>query len=161
MLLDAYQVVGSSGLPKLERSKAKEPSPRKWLGRGAGRSAAKIRGAGGSAGEGVAPHSFPRKGPPRSTPSSTPNFRSTLPSTLPSYFLDFPVSLFCSRLPGSQLLQTPRPATEPRNPETPKVHFESPKHVILDPPKKRPQKSIKMSKSQLKCPKEGLLGHFH
>ena len=28
--------------------------------------------------------------------------RSTLPSTLPSYFLDFPVSLFCSRPPGSQ-----------------------------------------------------------
>ena len=36
-----------------------------------------------------------------STPSSTPNFRSTLPSTLPSYFLGFPVSLFCSRPPGS------------------------------------------------------------
>ena len=34
-----------------------------------------------------------------STPSSTPNFRSTLPSTLPSYFLDFPISLFCSRPP--------------------------------------------------------------
>ena len=32
-------------------------------GEGAGKSAAKIRGAGGSAGEGAAPHSFPRKAP--------------------------------------------------------------------------------------------------
>ena len=45
--------------------------------------------------------------PPRSTlastPASTPNFRSTPPSTLPSHFLDFLVSLFCSRPAGSQL----------------------------------------------------------
>ena len=44
--------------------------------------------------------------PPRSTLASTlastPSFRSSLPSTLPSYFLDFPVSLFCSRPPRSQ-----------------------------------------------------------
>ena len=40
-----------------------------------------------------------------STPSSTPNFRSTLPGTLLSYFLGFPVSLFCSRPPGSQPLK--------------------------------------------------------
>ena len=49
-----------------------------------------------------------KESPPRSTlastPASTPNFRSTLPSTLPSHFLDFPVSLFCSRPPGSQPL---------------------------------------------------------
>ena len=37
-----------------------------------------------------------------STPSSAPNFRNSLPSTLPSHFPDFPVSLFCSRPPGSQ-----------------------------------------------------------
>ena len=79
---------------------------RKETGEGAGKSAAKIRGAGGSAGEGAAPHSCPRKAPPRSTlastPASTPSFRSTLPSTLPSFFSGFPVSLFCSRPSGSQ-----------------------------------------------------------
>ena len=69
-------------------------------GEGAGKNAAKIRGAGGSAGEGAAPHSFRRKPPLASTPASTPDFRSTLPSSLPSHFLDFPVSLFCRGVPS-------------------------------------------------------------
>ena len=47
--------------------------------------------------------------PPRSTlastPTTTPKFRSTLLSALPNHFWDFPVSLFCSRPPGSQVLQ--------------------------------------------------------
>ena len=38
-----------------------------------------------------------------STPASTPNFSSILPSTFPSHFLDCPVSLFCSKPPGSQM----------------------------------------------------------
>ena len=60
-------------------------------GEGAGKSAEKIRCAGGSAGEGAAPHSFPRK-----SPSSTLNFRSTLPST-PAIFL---VSPFLKSIAG-------------------------------------------------------------
>ena len=55
---------------------------------------------GGSACEGGIPWKGMRSSTLASTPSSTPSFRSTLPSTLPSYLLEFPVSLFCSRLPG-------------------------------------------------------------
>ena len=72
---------------------------------GAGKSAAKIRGAAGSAGEGAAPHSFPRKTPsqhPRQHSLQHPEFSQHSPQLFSSYFLGFPVSLFCSRLPGSQ-----------------------------------------------------------
>ena len=66
-------------------------------------------------------------------------------------------------------LQKARPATEPRNPETRKVHFKVRKMPFRTPPKNGP-------KSQLKCPKtkkkgrlggikmshkNGLFGHFN
>ena len=47
---------------------------------------------------------------------------------------------------GTLFLQTPQPATEPRKPETPKVHFKVRKMPFWTPRKNRP-------KSQLKCPK--------
>ena len=46
-------------------------------------------------------------------------------------------------------LPTPRPATEPRNPETPKVHFKVRKMSCSTPPEKWAQRSIKMSKKSL------------
>ena len=44
-----------------------------------------------------------------------------------------------------EVLQTPRPATEPRTPKPQKCILKS-ENAILDPPEKWPQKSIKMSK---------------
>ena len=40
----------------------------------------------------------------KALPPKTPNFHSTLPTTLHSHFLNFPLSLLCSRPPGSQFL---------------------------------------------------------
>ena len=51
------------------------------------------------------------------------------------------------------ILQTPGPPTEPRNPKTPKVHFEVRKMPFWNPRKIGP-------KSQLKCPKGPFLGTF-
>ena len=48
------------------------------------------------------------------------------------------------------VLQTPGPSTEPRNPETPKVHFKVRKMPFSTPQRKGP-------KSQLKCPKTPFL----
>ena len=50
-------------------------------------------------------------------------------------------------------LQTPWPATEPRNPETPKVHLKVRKMPFWTPRKNAP-------KSQLKCPKSLFLDIF-
>ena len=72
---------------------------------------------------------------------------------------------------GGAYLQAPWPATEPRNPETPKVHLKVRKMPFWNPPDKWPQKSIKMSKQpgfgHFNSPKTGFLdilidfwGHF-
>ena len=62
-------------------------------GDGAGRSAAKIRGAGGSAGECAAPHSFPRKTPsqhPRQHSRQHPEFSQHSSQHPPQPFFGFP-----------------------------------------------------------------------
>ena len=51
------------------------------------------------------------------------------------------------------MLQSPNPPTEPRNPETPKVHSKVQRMPFSTPRKKGP-------KSQLKCPKSPFLGPF-
>ena len=61
-----------------------------------------ISGCGRECWRGCCSSFLSKESPSRSILASTPNFRSTLPNTLPSYFLDFPVSLFYSRPPGSQ-----------------------------------------------------------
>ena len=48
--------------------------------------------------------------------------------------------------PGLAIARSPYRAPEPRNP---KSAFKSPKHAILDPPEKWPQKSMKMSKKPI------------
>ena len=65
-------------------------------------------------------------------------------------------------------LQTPRPATEPRNSETPKLHCKVRQMPFWTPRRKLPQKSIKMSRKPVfGRPKTGFLdilidfwGHF-
>ena len=65
-----------------------------WKYCDAGESAAKIRGAGGSAGEGAAPHSFPRKTPSQHLcqhSSSTPRiFAALFPAPSPAIFWGSP-----------------------------------------------------------------------
>ena len=80
---------------------------------------------------------------PRSTtPCSTPNFRRSLPSTLPSYFLGFPVSLFCSRLPGSQPQKVNRLFLEGyfANPSEKTLENAGKKTVIFNPENPYPPK---------------------
>ena len=62
----------------------------KIAGEGAGKSAAKLRGAGGSAGEGAAPHSFPRKAPLAAPSPALPpaprSFAALFPAPSPAIF---------------------------------------------------------------------------
>ena len=67
---------------------------RKIAGEGAGKSAAKIRGAGGSAGEGSAPHSFPKGSPPPSLalPPAPRIFAALFPAHSPTTFQERKIS---------------------------------------------------------------------
>ena len=61
-------------------------------------------------------------------------------------------------------LQTPRPSTEPQNPETPKVHFKVRKMPFWTPRQNDPQSQLKCPKTHswtFVFPKNGFFGHFN
>ena len=94
----------------------------KMAGEGAGKNAAKIRGAGGSAGEGAAPHSFPRKAPlaapSPALPSARRIFAALFPAPSPAIFWISPFLYSVAGRPGRnnrsrEKLYTPPPPPPP------------------------------------------------
>ena len=74
-------VILRSGRPATEERIGKI---QKMAGEGAGKSAAKVRGAGGSAGKGAAPHSIPRKAPLTALPPALLIFAALFPAPSPA-----------------------------------------------------------------------------